>query len=78
MLLAGATVLAGAPVALRCAVGAETGTVKSVTIVSRSGGNTSEQLVERLKVEYAPLANRLPEQRGLIISGVVKRSPATM
>ena len=76
LLLAGATVLAATPTfAFRPAAAAETGTVKTVTIVSRPDGTTSEQFIQRLQTEYAPLANKLPGQRGLIISGVVTAQP---
>jgi hypothetical protein len=76
LLLAGATVLAAMPTfAFRPAAAAETGTVKTVTIVSRPDGTTSEQFIQRLQTEYAPLANKLPGQRGLIISGVVTAQP---
>lgn len=48
LLLAGATVLAATPTfAFRPAAAAETGTVKTVTIVSRPDGTTSEQFVQR-------------------------------
>jgi hypothetical protein len=49
--------------------------VKTVTIVCRPDGATHKQFVQRLQAEYAPLANKLPGQRGLIISGVVKAQP---
>jgi hypothetical protein len=62
-------------VAFRPAVAAETRTVKTVTIVSRPDGTTHEQFVQRLRAEYAPLASKLPGQRGLIISGVLKAQP---
>jgi hypothetical protein len=76
LLLAGATVLAATPTfAFRPAAAAEIGAVKTVTIVSRPDGTTSEQFVHRLQTEYAPLASKLPGQRGLIISGVVKAQP---
>lgn len=76
LLLAGATVLAATPtVAFQTAVAAETGTVKTVTIVSRPDGTSVEQFVQRLQAEYAPLANKLPGQRGLIVSRVVKSQP---
>jgi hypothetical protein len=76
LLLAGATVLAATPtLPFRPAVAAEAGSVKTVTIVSRPDDATSEQFIQRLQDEYAPLANKLPGQRGLIISGVVKAQP---
>jgi hypothetical protein len=76
LLLAGATVLATAPtIVFGPTVAAEAGTIKTVTIVSRPDDTTLDQFIARLKAEYAPLANKVPGQRGLIISGVVKGQP---
>jgi hypothetical protein len=50
-------------------------TVKTVTIVSRPNGMTSEQFIDVLQTKYAPLAVKLPGQHGLIISGVVQAQP---
>src|SRR5258708_3844091 len=57
------------------AVAGETGTVKTVTVVSRPDGTTPDQFVYRLRAEYAPLAIKVPGQQGLIISGVLKAQP---
>lgn len=61
-----------AAVAATPAFAADAEIIKTVTIVSRPVGSSPERFIRRLLTEYAPLAKRLPNQRGLIISGVVK------